>query len=72
MGMFDTYGESQLKAGECKLHDYKVGDKVPIKDGIYPGSSNFVVVKNGIFIAELANYYDYYGENPQTAGESRP
>jgi len=69
MGLFDTYGESQIKAGDPWQHNYKLGDKVTIPDGIYLGSPNFIVIKDGVFIAEVGRLYDYFGEDPLTADQ---
>ena len=58
MGVYDQYGDVQLKIGPCMMDQYKIGDKVPIKDGIYlePGygtgrqkETRAVVVRDGIF-----------------------
>lgn len=62
--MFNTYGNSQNKAGRCELKVYNIRDAVSIPDGVHLGSEGFIVVKNGKFIAEVAKLYDYYGENP--------
>jgi hypothetical protein len=67
MGVFDTYGDTQLKAGEPWQNHYKPGDKVPISDGIYidfdepMARQKAVAVKDGIFIGEL-DIYNYWGE----------
>ncbi len=61
MGLFDTYGESQLKAGAPYQNHWEVGDSVTIPDGVYPGCPNFIVIKDGRFIAELERLYDYLG-----------
>jgi len=69
MGIFDTYGQSQLKAGDPWQHQWNIGDKVNIPDGIYPGSPDFIVIKDGKLLAEVETLYDYYGEHPTTADE---
>jgi hypothetical protein len=69
MGMFDTFGTTQLKAGECLLHQYEIGDSVPLKDGVYAGADNFVVIQNGMFVAELEKLYDNFGSSTTTPDE---
>lgn len=64
MGMFDTVRhtdkngqeiEIQFKSGDCTLAKYKVGDAVPIQDGIHFGykdeEDGCFVVFNGIIVA---------------------
>lgn len=64
MGMFNTYGSTQLKAGDCcALHYYDEGDKVDIEDGLYIGAWGFVVVKGGVFIAEYTELKDNRGDD---------
>ena len=62
MGIFDTYGNSQLKAGKPWQNEFNVGDKVELPDGIYCGTDSFIVVKDGVFIAEVALMFDYFGD----------
>jgi len=66
MGMYDTYGDmsEQLKAGECLLNHYNVGDRVSIKDGIYFGTERAIIVKEKVLIAviSLSEVYDLYGD----------
>ena len=69
MGMFDTFGTTQLKAGECLLNQYEIGDSVPLKDGVYAGADKFVVIRNGVFIAELDKLYDNFGSTEKTPDE---
>ena len=56
MGMYDTYGElgMQLKNGPCIFNHYKVGDLVPLLDGIYVSLEGSIVVQNRVFIAEFS------------------
>jgi hypothetical protein len=55
MGCYDTFGTLgiQLKNGECVLNEFSIGDKVNLSDGIYVGFGGFVVIYNGIFVAEI-------------------
>ena len=65
MGMYDTFGNVQLKNGECLLREFKIGDKVEdIADGIYAGHEGFVVIFDGTFVAELPlnSMKDKWGE----------
>lgn len=57
MGMYDTFGEElqiQLKVGPCEMMFYKIGDEVPLQDGVYVAMEGSVVIKDSIFIMELA------------------
>lgn len=51
MGVYDIFGDHkvQLKNGECTMHYYKVGDHVPLNDGIYVGYG-YVVIKDEISV----------------------
>lgn len=61
MGVYDCYGNCQLKVGPCELDNYDVGDKVPISDGIYIDYGGAIVIKDGIFVAEFERLTDKYG-----------
>lgn len=61
MGVYDTYGNTQLKVGDCILKSYDIGDKVDILDGVYVAPDGVVVVINGIFVAEFDHLTDKYG-----------
>jgi hypothetical protein len=67
MGLFDTYGDRQMKMGEPYQWQYDVGDSVKashVDDGVYidEEDNKAIVIHNGIFIGEF-NCYDYWG-NP--------
>jgi len=49
MGLYDCFGEEgiQLKAGECQMFDYRVGEDVPLADGVYVAYEGLVVIKSG-------------------------
>lgn len=68
MGMYDTYGECQLKVGECLCENYKIRDKANIPDGIYVDFAGAVVIKDGIFIAEFQTLNSKWGDviDPET------
>lgn len=61
MGMYNTYGNCQLKVGECIGDNYEVGDKVPISDGIYLGNEGAIVIKDGVFVAEFNSLTSKWG-----------
>jgi hypothetical protein len=63
MGLYDTFGKVQLKAGDCVLDHYAVGDKVQgIKDGVYIGLEGVVVILKGKLIAEFPYAKDKWGD----------
>lgn len=61
MGVYDTYGNIQLKVGPCGLNEYRIGNKVPIDDGIYIAYGGAIVVKDGKLVAEFQKVYDKWG-----------
>lgn len=65
MGMFDTYTdgkvEIQLKVGPCDMDIYRIGDEVPISDGIYLGYSGFVAIKKSRLIVVSEKLTDSWG-----------
>lgn len=67
MSLFDSFftkdgEEIQLKNGPCKMEDYKVGDKVPLDDGVYVGREGVVVVIDGKFAAAFNHLTDKWGD----------
>lgn len=75
MGVFDTYGQRQMKMGEPWQRRFSVGDSVresEVDDGVYldtsESDSRAIVIKDGIFMGEFA-VFDYWGE-PYQWGES--
>ena len=66
MGVYDTYGSSQLKVGPCEMKVYKIGDKVWIEDGLYIGDSSFIVIARGIFMAEYDSATSKWGDKVHT------
>jgi len=67
MGVFDYYGSAQLKIGHVSLHAYKVGDEVPIPDGIYLDTAAAVVIKGGKFVAEFPHLTSKWGHKMEIA-----
>lgn len=63
MGVFDTYGITQLKVGDCNFNQYNIGDKVEIPDGVYISYDGAVVVNDGVFICFFERLFDKWG-NP--------
>jgi len=63
MGLYDCYGNCQLKIGPCELDVYDIGDKVSIPDGIYIDYGGLVVIKDGVFVAEFEDLTDKYGSS---------
>ncbi len=62
MGLYDTYGETQLKVREADdMRDYKTGDKAEIPDGVYVAHEGVIVIVNGVFVAEFPYLTDKYG-----------
>lgn len=50
--MYDTYRgvdgtEVQMKNGPCYLEVYEIGDKAPIRDGIYISYEGIIVIIDG-------------------------
>lgn len=62
MGIYDTYGQSQLKVGDVCCHSFKIGDKVRIPDGAYIGYESVVIILRGIFVAEFNNLITKWGD----------
>jgi len=65
MGLFDTYGGTQLKAGDPWGRQYEIGDDVLIPDGVYVDFDDIyqkaVVIEGGKFVAEL-DVFNHWGE----------
>jgi len=53
MGIYDTYGDTQIKVGDVNMVDYQIGDKASLPDGIYFGYGGAVVICQGLFVAEI-------------------
>ncbi|MBC8462417.1 MAG: hypothetical protein H8D67_30975 [Deltaproteobacteria bacterium] len=67
MGVYDEYGEIQLKVGPCCLVQYDIGDEVEIPDGVYVGHEGLVVIVEGIFIATFEHITTKWGQEVSTA-----
>jgi len=62
MGVYDTYGDTQLKVGPRQLKCYNIGDEVKIHDGIYVAPDGAVVIKDGKFVAEFEKLMSKWGD----------
>lgn len=62
MSVYDEYGDVQLKVGDVCCRMFTIGDEVDISDGVYCGHEGFIVIKDGIFIAEYAYIYTKWGD----------
>ena len=62
MGVYNTYGNVQIKCGNYEeFKTYQVGDKCDLKDGIYIGFEGAVVIEDKIFVATFTNLNDKWG-----------
>ena len=66
MGLYNTYGETQLKAAaaqgkDLSLEVFNIGDKVDLKDGVYLGGTGAVVVIDGILVGEFKEVITSWG-----------
>jgi len=68
VGVFDTYGEAQIKAGSCSMYTYNIGDKCDLQDGVYVAYEGVVVVVDSIFVAFYEELRDKWGGtiNPES------
>jgi len=74
MGLYDTFGRCQIKAGPCAMGNYEVGEKhVPLADGVYVCYEGIVVIVGGEFVAEFKTLTDKWGIpiDPEAALEAR-
>ena len=62
MGMFNTYGDTQLKVGELSCHQYNIGDEADIPNGVYVGLEGVIVVTGGKFTAEFKHVTSKWGD----------
>ena len=62
MGVYNTYGEVQLKVGNRCLAHYNIGDKVDIPDSVYVGHEGFVVIVGGVFVALFDHIHTKWGD----------
>lgn len=61
MGIYDTYGDVQIKVGDVALRYYEIGDDVDIPDGVYVAPDGIIVILGGVFIAEFESMTDKWG-----------
>lgn len=67
MGIFDTYGDIQMKMGEPWQRQFKVGDSVKeseVDDGVYlsdPSDGKAIVIIDGMFMGSF-DVFDYFGD----------
>ena len=62
MGIYDIYGNVQIKIGNVEMNCYKIGEKVHLSDGIYVGHEGIVVIIYGKFAAEFEILYSKWGD----------
>ena len=63
MGMFDYYGDAQLKVGDdLACRDFQVGDEVPIPDGVYLDWEYVVVVHDGRLVRVDSHLFTKWGD----------
>jgi len=63
MGVYDTYGDIQLKVGDVSMRYFKIGDEVDIPDGVYfTHLGEAVVIKDCLLIEATRHIFDKYGE----------
>lgn len=70
MGMYDTFGNIQIKSGRCAGYHFEVGDEVAksrVDDGIHIGYGGAVVIVGGIFVAEFETLTDKWGGDIDTS-----
>lgn len=62
MGIYNTYGDVQLKVGDLQMIEYKIGDKTDIPDGVYVAPEGVVVVVGGRFAARFNDVISKWGD----------
>ena len=53
---------AQIKIGDVQMNCYKIGDSVPLDDGIYVDHSVVIVVLDGVFVAQFYELYTKWGD----------
>lgn len=61
MGIFDEYENVQMKVGNPGCRNFKIGDIVPIPDGVYFGNEGAVVVADRKLVLVLEQVRDKWG-----------
>ena len=64
MGMYDTFGNVQIKSGRCAGYQFEVGDDVAksqVDDGIHVGYGGAIVIVDSIFVAEFETLTNKWG-----------
>jgi hypothetical protein len=72
MGMYDTYGEVQLKVGDVEMRHFQIGDEVPIEDGVYVAREGVVVIADSRFFAYFPKLISKWGDEIDPADVIRP
>lgn len=62
MGIYDTYGDIQIKVGEVCMRQFDIGDEVDIPDGVYIAPDGIIVIVSGEFVAEFKHAISKWGE----------
>jgi len=69
MGAYDEYGNAQIKlAMGSEPQCYKIGDKVPLEDGVYLDYGTVIVIKDGVFVAEFDELRSKWGDRIDSGG----
>lgn len=62
MGIFDYVAGMQVKATpDPEMHDYKIGEKVPLQDGAYVCYEGIFIVKEGRVLAASETVFNKWG-----------
>ena len=61
MSIYDTFDGVQIKCGPCEMHDYSLGQKVPLLDGVYLGNEGAIVILHGVLMASFVDVRDKWG-----------
>jgi len=65
MSIYDTVTEKKIQikcTPEPCMHHYFVGDRIPLKDGLYLGNEGWFVVKKGRVINYGTKIYTKWGD----------
>lgn len=62
MGVYNIYGNVQIKIGDVFMKTFKLGDQSELPDGVYIGYEGVIVIHKGIFIAEFEHVHNKWGD----------
>ena len=72
MGVYDTYDDVQLKAGDCLMKHHEIGDYTTLPDGVYVCPEGVVVILDKQYSAKFDKLISKWGDEMDLTEVTNP